>query len=139
LLRGQLALMQGRPADAIRLLKESIGSREDRHGAPALSASLGIARAFQRSGDVEQAVHVLEEASQNRYTGCLWPAANAYLWVQLRYDLAELYRRVGRDTDADAIGSQLRTVLALADEDHLVKARVGRDAVRTDDMKPMFE
>ena len=132
LLRGQVALMGGLTTDAVRLLTESVASREDRHGSPALSASLGIARAIRRSGDAHQAVHVLEEASRNRYASCLWPGVNAHLWVQLRHELAGLYRVVGRLDDAVAVESQLNTLLALADDDYLVKPRAAKDSLRSD-------
>src|SRR6185503_18935048 len=92
LLRGQLALMRGRATKAATLLARSIELREDRFGSQALAASEGLARAWTSSGDREQAIHVLEEASQNRFRSCLWPMANAHLWVRVRADLAHLYR-----------------------------------------------
>ncbi len=125
LLRGQLALMRGRVATAIPLLARSIELREDRFGSPALAASEGLARAWASSGDREQAIHVLEEASQNRFRSCLWPMANAHLWVRVRADLAHLYRQVGRTPEAQAVETQLRTLLQSADRDHPFMAQLG--------------
>jgi tetratricopeptide (TPR) repeat protein len=126
---GQVALMQGRTAEARRLLQESIDLREDRSGTPALLALVGIAQALRLSGDVPQAIHTLEEASRNRYPSCLWPTASAHLWVQLRTALGQLYRQVDRHADAIEVETQLRTLLAVADDDHPVLARLRRDAI----------
>jgi tetratricopeptide (TPR) repeat protein len=115
LLRGQMALMKGDLENARVLLEESIEIREDRFGAPALAASSGIAVSWRKAGDVQQAIRVLEDASQNRYRSCLWPTASAHLWIRMRRDLADLYRLVGRETEARAIDGQLNTILKVAD------------------------
>ena len=118
LLRGQLALMRGHAEQAKALLRSSIDLREDRLGTPALAASDGLARAWKSSGDWQQAILVLEDASQNRFRGCLWPTASAHLWLALRAELAHLYRNVGRESEALAIEAHLRTLLKAADDDH---------------------
>ncbi len=129
LARGQVALMQGRTAEARRLLRQSIDLREDRFGTPALSALVGIARALRLTGDVPQAIHTLEEATRNRYPSCLWPTANAHLWVQLRAALGQLYRQVDRQADALAVETHLRTLLEIADDEHPLVARSKRDII----------
>jgi tetratricopeptide (TPR) repeat protein len=133
LVRGQLALMRGATSEAIKLLNESIAMREDRSGAPALSAKFGVARAFSLRDDSRQAIRLLEEASRNRFSGCLWPTASAHLWIQFRAELADIYRSVGRDAAAVEIESHLRALLAFADEHHPVfrrlKHRLPRGAV----------
>jgi tetratricopeptide (TPR) repeat protein len=116
LLHGQIALMRGYVRKARTLLEESIAVREDRFGAPALSASAGVASAWTSSGDRLQAIHVLEEASQNRFRSCLWPTASAHVWVRMRGDLARLYRQVGREPEAEVIEAQLRNLLKSADD-----------------------
>ena len=124
LLRGQLALMRGRAAEARTLLGSSIDLREDRFGAPALSASEGVARAWKSSGDWHQAILVLEDASQNRFRSCLWPTASAHLWLDIRAELAHLYRQVGRESEALTIEVHLRSLLKAADDDHPLLARL---------------
>jgi Tetratricopeptide repeat len=124
LLRGQLALMRGHTAKAKVLLGSSIDLREDRLGTPALAASDGLARAWKSSGDWHQAILVLEDASQNRFRSCLWPIASAHLWLDLRAELAQLYRHVGREREALTIEAHLRTLLKAADDDHPLGARL---------------
>lgn len=115
LVQGQIALMKGHAQKARTLLEESIAVREDRSGAAALSASVGVAAAWTSSGDRQQAIHVLEEASQNRFRSCLWPTASAHVWLGIRGELAHLYRKVGRESEAQVIEEQLRNLLKSAD------------------------
>jgi tetratricopeptide (TPR) repeat protein len=128
LLRGQLALMKGRAAEARALLGRSIDLREDRFDARALSASQGVATAWKNSGDWHQAILVLEDASQNRFRSCLWPAASTHLWLSMRGELALLYRQVGRESEALVIEEHLRSVLNAADDDHPLLARLNTAA-----------
>ena len=127
LLRGQLALMRGRSAQARTLLGRSIDLREDRNGTPALAAAAGVARAWKASGDLEQAMHTLEEASRNRNGSCLWPTSSAHLWLDIRGELAQLYRQVGRHAEAATIEAQLRNLLRTADGNHPLLTRLNRN------------
>jgi hypothetical protein len=128
LLRGQLALMRGHAEQAKALLRSSIDLREDRLGTPALAASDGLARAWKSGDDWQQAILVLEDASQNRFRGCLWPTSSAHLWLALRAELAHLYRHVGRESEALAIETHLRTLLKAADDDHPLLTQLGSGA-----------
>jgi tetratricopeptide (TPR) repeat protein len=124
LVRGQIALMRGETRKARALLEASIAVREDRYGPLALSASVGLANSWMSSGDTEHAIAVLEEASENRFRSCLWPTANAHLWIGMRRDLARLYREVGREQEADSIEAQLHRLLQMADREPIAKSRM---------------
>jgi hypothetical protein len=129
LLRGQLALMQGHTKEARLLLASSIDLREDRSGTAALSASEWLAKAWSIDGDPQQAIRVLEDASQNRFRSCLFPTDSGHVWLRMRVDLAELYRQVGRHAEAATIDRQVRNLLKAADRNHPLLARL--DAVAT--------
>ena len=131
LLRGQLALMRGQTQKARALLEESITVREDRFGPLALSASAGVAHSWKSAGDSEHAIEVLEAASHNRFRSCLWPTANAHLWMRMRSDLAQLYRKVGREAEAETIEEQLRLLLQTADRPPVPRAEIVKGPVPT--------
>ena len=47
-------------------------------------------------------------------------------WLPIREALASLYRQEGRVADAEAVETELRALVAVADEDHPVRIRLSR-------------
>lgn len=94
-------------------------------------AAEGLAQILDERGDRSGAISLLKES------GALTPASevgganvNAIFWIRLRWQLAELLR----DEDplgATSIESELRRMLALADNDHPI-ARALRDRAEAD-------
>ena len=125
ILRGELALAEGRAAQAIALLEAAL-PREQPFGATSyFLGSEALAAAWQQQGNAERALRVLEEASQQRNR--TYPASgSAWMGVQLRR--VRLYRELGREAEAAEIESGLRKGLARADPDFWALRRL--DALR---------
>jgi tetratricopeptide (TPR) repeat protein len=121
---GQLALVEGRFAEAEALL-----TRAATQFPPANNQGLKIARqladAHVGQGRPDTAIRLLEEATRQRVD-----LAHGWEWLRARDRLAELYRQTGRLADADAVDRELATLLAVADDDHVVKRRIAARAAQ---------
>jgi tetratricopeptide (TPR) repeat protein len=120
--RGELALVEGRPAEAIALLEEVLP--RERLSASRLRIARFLARAWVARGDPDRAIQVLEEASNEPRSPLLTAAMMGFLWISVRDQLADLYHSAGRTTDAERVDRELAALLALADDDHPIKRRV---------------
>jgi len=129
--RGQLALAEGRPSEAVAHFERAI-ELDTRQGlgtryADTLTAIDGLASAWHAQGNVSTAVSLLEERLGRKGETVL-NASSGYTWISARAHLAELYRRSDRERDARAVEAQLLKLLTVADETHpllvSLKARV---------------
>jgi tetratricopeptide (TPR) repeat protein len=87
----------------------------------AVASSLGaqtLAQLFAARGDAPRAIRALEESRAARISSFM--NGEGDLWLLGQRDLLDLYRRVGRDRDADALERELTHLLKYADEDHVV-------------------
>jgi hypothetical protein len=118
LLEGRLALGEGRPDDAIRPLQRLLQQSADMGAWDPLviRASVTLADAWTLKGDLPRAIAVLEAAPQDEST----PGS----YLQMREKLSQLYRRIGRTTDARLIEDDLNNILAVAQNDHPIKRRL---------------
>jgi hypothetical protein len=66
---------------------------------------------------VKRAIEVLERASERRFQAVISNPAGTY-WLRSRFELARLYRSIGRVDDARVVEADLEKLLALADADH---------------------
>ena len=91
-----------------------------------------MAKALLQAGKAENALRVLEDASQqkSRY-------GRKVEWCRIQLRLADLYRQLGRETEAEKIEAELRQLLVYADSDYWIvqelnhrKARGSRAAIR---------
>ncbi len=117
---GLLASADGRLAHAIPLFERSI----QRHGAGSsvgARASLKLAEAWVTGGESARAIAVLEEAARQAPAEIFASSLS-----RVQDQLAQLYRRVGRTSEAEAIESDLRHLLAVAPDDHPIKRRLIR-------------
>jgi predicted Zn-dependent protease len=112
--RGELALARGQVPEAIRLLQASFESRGKRPNAYALMTSEALARARVTQGDLTGAAQVLKLGME--YTTPIQFAA----MPQHKYQLLELYRKLGRQEEARKTETEIRALLAVADPDHPV-------------------
>jgi hypothetical protein len=48
------------------------------------------------------------------------------LWLKIQWHRAELLRKLERDSEALAIEAELRTLLAYADDDHVIAGKLRR-------------
>ena len=125
MLEGHLALVEGRADEAAHRFNrflENHGSRPQ--GQRWRRVKRLLAEALIAMDDHGGAVAVLESASDRAIATMGWPLNGQAEWLQIRERLATLYRRLGRDREAAAVEEELRTLLALADENHPIKRRL---------------
>jgi len=118
ILKAEIALSRGRNNEAIPLLQEALLPSRWDSGFGFFMGSESLAKAFERQGDLQNSIRVLERASREKAIGFdNFPAGVAY-WLRVQSQLARLYRQVGRVEDALKIESELSKLLAYADPDH---------------------
>jgi hypothetical protein len=82
-----------------------------------------LAHALEAGGKLSEAARLLETVTANQWRqyAIQGPASS---WISGRNQLANLYRSMGRAKEADAIDADLLKLLAVADPDHPVLARI---------------
>lgn len=87
-----------------------------------------LAGAAAARGEDLLATKILDEATRqrSRFFGLMNAPTFAYLWVELRAQLADVHRAAGRTSEAEAIEQDLGTWLALADADDTLVSRLRR-------------
>jgi tetratricopeptide (TPR) repeat protein len=113
--RGELALARGELNNGIAELEEGT-RRVGVTGGWVFLGSESLATALKGKGDLGHSIQVLERASERR-TSAAFENAGAF-WLRSQFQLARLYREVGRNEDARKVEKELLTLLALADADH---------------------
>jgi DNA-binding winged helix-turn-helix (wHTH) protein/tetratricopeptide (TPR) repeat protein len=124
LVRGELLLARGQPKEAILALQEDVEVLRPWAYGSFFLATESIARAWERQGDLERAVEVLEDGSKQRTAAAFYPVSPP-LWMRNQVQLAQLYRKVGRVEDARKVEAELLKLLALADPDHPILLQLG--------------
>lgn len=120
---GELALAEGEIKQAIPLLQEAVaGLRHYALAAPFFWASEALARALEAEGNVETALAVLEDASQQRPRAFQGKGG----WMDMRVTLAKMHHKYGREPQARAIEAELRGLLRHADPDFRVLRELER-------------
>lgn len=116
-IRGEILLARGREKEAIPLLQT--GVEELSHSETATLLLMGadsLARIWERQGDLPRALQTLERVSRERIF--LDPYYNMVEWMRIQAHLAQLYRKAGREKEAQGIETRLRKLLTYADADH---------------------
>lgn len=131
LARGELALAQGRKADAIELLLEGVKQLSSRRipvtssGVPEYFLAVeSLALTFEEQGKVARAIQVLEEAAREKSR--TYSSGGAAFWLRNQAILAALYRRSGRLEEARTVEDELRKHLAYADSNHPILIQLRR-------------
>ena len=128
LVRGELALAEGRTREGVDLLERRLAQYWRRAGSHVrgpiyYESSIGLAHGWRDLDEPERAVAALERASRQRKQ--THPYAREH-WLRAQLELAKLYRTLGRVDDADAIENELRQLMRLADSDFWLVQEVGR-------------
>jgi serine/threonine protein kinase/tetratricopeptide (TPR) repeat protein len=124
---GALALHERKPDRGVALLESSVRALRPTGSAVYFLAARSLARAWIMLGDPERARAVLADAfRQKRRT---YPRSQR-LWIAASYELAQLHRKTGQTTDAEAVEKELAAVLRLADANHPIGVRLLRAAAR---------
>jgi tetratricopeptide (TPR) repeat protein len=120
---GLLAAAEGRHAEAIPMLERATARLGPAWSLGWLKAARRLAEVYDSKGHLTRAVQTLERASQlplGEVTS-LWSAGSQ--WLLMRAQLADLYRKTGRASEAQRIDSELQQLLLVADPDHPLTRR----------------
>lgn len=119
---GELALARGQTQDGISLLERGLSASVPWTMASILGSE-SLARAYEKQGRLDQALRVLQRVSTEKSRSLTHPQEGgpgsfASLWMTSELQLADLYRKMGRLSDAEKVEDELRKMLVYADADH---------------------
>ena len=113
-MKGELALAEGRPREALPLLQNVLAAGPEPGGTMYFVAASGLASVWPELGEPAGALAALEEASQQKRRSHPYARES---WMRVQLDLASLYRELGRASDAQRLEDELRALLVYADPD----------------------
>ena len=118
-IRGEVALAQGRFAEAAMMLQRAFDDSYRKRSRSTQWIADGLVTALQQSGNSPKALETLEATSGTRMW-CLGPVSEngGAFWLRNQARLSAYYHRLGREPEARKIDDQLRKLLAVADPDH---------------------
>ena len=128
-IRGELARLEGRVGEAIPLLEQALAAPAQggavgrtQLGTHFYLASDSLALAWLAQDEPSRAARVLDEAAQ-----AFSPNINVgFTWLTVELRRAQVYRQLGRVEEAEQIEAGLRTLLAVADPDHVILRELKR-------------
>lgn len=118
--RGELELARGRRAEAIRLLEEGFNLIPPHGFTTYFLAAESLAQAYEQQGNLGQAVDLLRKAGEEKRRAVYNGGLSTLLWMRIQLRLADLYRKQGREGQAQEIEAELHQLLAHADPDHAI-------------------
>ena len=113
-IKGQLALAKGETKIGTSILEQNLRYCDERRTATARVYE-SLADAYRKQHKPDDALRVLQEGAS--YWGTPGNFSPAYR-MRVRLKLADLYRELGRTSDAEKIEAGLRQELMFADADH---------------------
>jgi tetratricopeptide (TPR) repeat protein len=124
-MRAELALAKSEELEAIPMLEQGLHTSRI-FGFPVFFlGSESLADLWEKQGDLEKALKVLEAASQEK-TRAIFYSASPLFWMRVQAQLAELYRKLDREQEAQEIETELRQLLKYADADHAILRQLKR-------------
>jgi tetratricopeptide (TPR) repeat protein len=123
--RGELARRRGRLSEAVQALQHGVDLAANHTLSERYLGAESLAAALERLNRRDEALKVLEAAAaeEPRYTRT---GPSGAFWLRVLAKLSEAYRECGRAADAERVDSRLRGLLAAADPDHPLRARLNR-------------
>jgi DNA-binding winged helix-turn-helix (wHTH) protein/tetratricopeptide (TPR) repeat protein len=119
IVRGELFIARGRTQEGIALLEKGLDAM---HEFPLEVFYLGsetLARTYERQGKFDQALRILLRAYESKgKTFICVPIPSGQWWLSDALQLADLYRKMGRLSEAEHVENDLRKMLVYADADH---------------------
>ena len=115
---GEIASAQGRTTEAIAPLEEAVPLVRWNSSWHFFIGSGSLADAYERQGDLQKAIQVLEVASQAKSIAYENAGSTGHLWLKVQWRLSQLYRKLGHNQEAERVEAELLKILAYADEDH---------------------
>ncbi len=113
--QGELALAKGDLATAVPLLQDACGLLVETGTPEYFLAAESLANALQDLGRPSSAISVLVQASLQKRRAYI---LSGFLWLRIRFQLAQMYRLTGQPEKALPIETELRKLLKYADPDH---------------------
>jgi DNA-binding winged helix-turn-helix (wHTH) protein len=118
----ELAAQRGDLAGALKILAPVFPSLIEAGIAEDLLGAQTLARAYEAKGQTAKAIEVLEGATATpRVCRGFW---RAVFWPHARFDLIELYRKSGRQKEAEAVRQDLEQLMMFADEEFVLKKKL---------------
>jgi len=119
LVRGEIALHEGRFEDAVKVLQAEFDDRSSKYRFSVQWIADGLVTALEQTGDSQKALEVLRLTSTTRmWATPLSISAYQNFWLRDQARLSAYYHRLGRQAEAQKVDDQLRKLLAVADSDH---------------------
>ena len=128
---GEIALSLGRRTEAISLLEEAVPATRWNSSATFFTESVSLAEALERQGDLQKAVEVFERASRQKGIAYENSGSTGRYWLKLQSRLAQLYRKLGRDPEAEKVEAELSKILAYADKEHPILLQMNSQRVQS--------
>jgi tetratricopeptide (TPR) repeat protein len=117
LVRGQIALTEGRLEEAVTYLRDDAHLFNISNKTTHLFAMHSLAQAYEGLGETEKAIATLEMARLQKPL-MIFELGGVWMWLHNQALLLELYRKAGRSTAVSEIEAELQNVLQVADGDH---------------------
>ncbi|HXE92021.1 MAG TPA: winged helix-turn-helix domain-containing protein [Terriglobales bacterium] len=111
--RAHIATAQGKSSEAIHLFTELHQDATANRNDIALAVGVALAGALERRGEPAAAAEVISRA----LAADSWPERVAEV-RQAKFELARIYRKLGREAEASALEAEIRQSLAVAEADH---------------------
>lgn len=140
LMRGEIALAEGRIRDSVELLDRRLDEHWSRAGSPVwgpiyYESAVGLAAGYEKLGEPDKALAVLERASRLRKQTHPYAREN---WLRVQLALAGLYEKLGRQAEARAIRDELRRLTSLADADYWLVTELDRAQTAEGGMRAVY-
>ncbi|HKW63213.1 MAG TPA: winged helix-turn-helix domain-containing protein [Candidatus Acidoferrum sp.] len=117
--RGELAIASGQTRKGIALLEKGLEEMHTLRVGAFYLGSEALAQAYEKQGNFEAALRVLQRAADPEAKDCPCVAlTTGHWWLRNELQLADLYRKMGRVPEAEKVEDELRKMLIYADADH---------------------
>ena len=114
--RGELDLASGRTEQGIRELQNAVKLYQVEHDAHRYMAATALAQALDRQGKTSGAIEILAPMAE--------PRSGDRDDLELDLQLAVLYRKVGREEEAERLEARVQNQLAYADADDVLLTKL---------------
>jgi tetratricopeptide (TPR) repeat protein len=118
---GEFSLARGDDARAEQLLEEGLKARNWPVNVTLLGSE-SLARVYTREHKFQEALRVLQSAWETRAWSDSWDLGWNFAWSSPRIglQLADLYREMGRTSEAEQVEDELSKLLIYAESDHSI-------------------
>ncbi len=121
-MQGETAIAEGRYKDAVKLLSEFIEKIASRSANDYYLTAESLAIAWEKTGDLPQAIRVLEYDGRQRLR--IRSGMYGAYWLHNQALLADFYRKAGRVGAALKVEEELGRLLSVADPDHPILRQI---------------